>query len=422
MQSIFEPSGRKQEARMLGVLIRNAKNLILGWGLCVPLSLLVPKKKNLVLFMGRFGGEFLDNVKYLYLYLHSLEKNNVEYYFFTENKSVYKTLKANNLPALYHPTLSSIRALLRANVIVASSTVWIKKCKYHLLFRSKKVQLFHGVALKKIELGIPQKAEYNNSLTGKLDNGIRGRFPLYDVCISTSEYCTENLFAKSFRAKTFLESGYPRNDFLLNSQDDKYALLESDQKTLSAINSLRAKGYKTILYAPTFRNVISDAVSDGALNLDELFKFAVKNKVVFVFKLHMSSGIKNKLQECENILNYDSSKDIQPIMKISDVLITDYSSAYIDYLLLDRPVVFFPYDYEKYTQTDRDMSFDYEWVTAGPKCHSQKELHQAIKEALEQEEQLIEKRRQIKDLFFKYKDGNASKRVWNFIEKEFITG
>jgi len=142
---------------MLGVLIRNAKNLILGWCFCVPLSLIVPKKKSLVLFVGRFGGQFLDNVKFLYLYLNSLKKNNVKYYFFTEHKSVYKTLKGNNLPVLYHPTPLSIYILLRTNVIVVASTVWIKKCKYHLLFRSKKIQLFHGVALKKIELGIPEK-------------------------------------------------------------------------------------------------------------------------------------------------------------------------------------------------------------------------------------------------------------------------
>jgi len=406
---------------MLGVLIRNAKNLILGWGFCVPLSFLVPKKKNLVLFMGRFGGEFLDNVKFLYLYLHSLKKNNVKYYFFTEHKSVYKTLKENNLPVLYHPTPLSIYILLRTNVIVVGSTVWIKKCKYHLLFRSKKIQLFHGVALKKIELGIPQKAKYNSSLKGRLDNSIRGRFPLYDLCISTSEYCTENLFAKSFRAKTFLESGYPRNDFFFNAQDNKYVFLESDPKTISKINPLKAKDYKIILYAPTFRNVGSDAVSDGVLDLNALCEFAVKYKVIFAFKLHVSSGIKHRLQECENLLNYDSSKDIQPLMKISDILITDYSSAYIDYLLLDRPVIFFPYDYEKYTQTDRDMSFDYDWVTAGPKCYSQKELHQAIKNTLEREDRFAEKRHQIKDVFFKYKDGNASKRVWDFIEKQFIT-
>ncbi len=405
---------------MLGVLIRNLKNLILGWGICVPLSMLVPKKKTLVLFMGRFGGEFLGNVKFLYLYLHSLRKNNIEYYFFTDRRSVYKTLKENNLPVLYHPTLFSIYILLRTNILIASSTVWIKKCKYHLLFRSKKIQLFHGVALKKVELSVPKRAEYNNSFKGKLDNNIRGRYPLYDLCISTSEYCTEKLFAKSFRAKVFLESGYPRNDLFFNGPDNKYVLLESDQKAISTITSLRTEGYKIVLYAPTFRDAGADAISGGISDVNTLSEFASKHKVAFVFKLHISAGARYKLQACPNIIEYDSSKDIQPLLKVSDILITDYSSVYIDYLLLDRPVIFFPYDHEKYITSDRDMSFDYNWITAGPKCYSQQELQKALKDILEQKDDFAEKRREVRKAVFKYKDGKASKRVWDFIEEKYI--
>ena len=407
---------------MLGILLRNLKNLILGWGICVPFSFLVPKKKNLILFMGRFGGEFIDNVKYLYLYLHDLKKSGIEYYFFTQYRPVYKTLKENNLPVLYHPTPLSIYILLRTNVIVVSSTAWIKKCKYHLLFRAKKIQLFHGVALKKIELGIPGKKKYNGSFKGRLDNGIRGRFPLYDMCISTSQYCTENLFAESFRAKAFLETGYPRNDIFYDARENKYIFLESDEKAILTVNSYRAEGYKIILYAPTFRDDGSDSVSNGVLDVNLLSESFTDQKIIFIFKLHISSNVKNKLQECENIRNYDSSKDIQPLMKISDILITDYSSAYIDFLLLDRPVIFFPYDYEKYTTTDRDMSFDYDWVTAGPKCYTQKELHKAIQGILEKQDQFAEKRREIREKFFKYQDGSASERVWDFIENKFITG
>ena len=407
---------------MLGILLRNLKNLILGWGICVPFSFLVPKKKNLILFMGRFGGEFIDNVKYLYLYLHDLKKSGIEYYFFTQYRPVYKTLKENNLPVLYHPTPLSIYILLRTNVIVVSSTAWIKKCKYHLLMRAKKIQLFHGVALKKIELGIPRKKKYNNSPKGRLDNGIRGRFPLYDMCISTSEYCTEHLFAESFRAKTFLETGYPRNDIFFDARENKHISLERDEKTIFIINSFKAKDYKIILYAPTFRDDGSDVVSERVLDINLLSESFAGQKVMFIFKLHMSSNVKNMLQECENIRSYDSPKDIQPLMKISDVLITDYSSAYIDFLLLDRPVIFFPYDYEKYTKTERDMSFDYDWVTAGPKCYSQEELHKAIQEVLDHGDQFAEKRREIREKFFKYQDGNASERVWDYIDRKFIAG
>jgi len=407
---------------MVSVLLRNIKKLILGWGIIVPISCLVPKKKNLVLFMGRFQGKFFGNIKFLYLYLHGLKKSNVQYYFFTEHKSVYETLKQNKLPAVFHPTLLSIYILLRTNVLIASSTAWIKKSKYHLLFRAKKVQLFHGVALKKVELAIPWRAKYNSSLKGKLDNTIRGRFPLYDLVISTSKYCTENVFSKEFRARAFLESGYPRNDIFFNDLNNEYALLGSDKKTISRINKLRADGYKIILYAPTFRDTAGDAIRDGALDLDNLSEFAEKYKMVFIFKLHMSADDTCKLETYNNIVKYDNSKDIQPLLKISDVLITDYSSVYMDYLLLDRPIIFFPYDYEKYIKKDRGMMFDYDWVTAGPKCHSQNQLQKALIDCIvEQKDDFSAKREEIRNLIFKYKDGNASERIWSFIEERYIS-
>ena len=61
-----------------------------------------------------------------------------------------------------------------------------------------------------------------------------------------------------------------------------------------------------------------------------------------------------------------------------DLLITDYSSIFFDFLLLDRPIVFFPYDLEQYLSQDRAMYFDYEIMTPGPKCRTYDELELQI--------------------------------------------
>ena len=405
---------------MIGIILRNIKNILIGWCLCVPIAMLVPKKKNLVLFIGRVQGKFFGNVKQLYLHLHQLKDKNVKYYFFTQHKSVYKQLKEYNLPVIYHPTLFSIYILLRTNVIIASSTAWIKKCKYHLLFKTKKVQIFHGLALKKVELGISSRAEYNNSLKGRLNNGIRGRFPLYDVVVSTSKFCTEQLFSKSFRAGTLIEGGFPRNDIFFNDTDDDYTLLGSDKETISEIAGLREQGYKIVLYAPTFRDTNGDVISDNVLDLDRLSKFANGHKLIFVFKFHLSTGLTTKLKTYNNIFVYDNSGDIQPLLKVSDILITDYSSVCIDYLLLDRPMIFFVYDYEKYITKDRELLFDYNWITAGPKCCSQEELEKEILAYIEGKDDFAGKRLEVRDVMFAHKDGNSSERVWGFIEKNYL--
>ena len=54
------------------------------------------------------------------------------------------------------------------------------------------------------------------------------------------------------------------------------------------------------------------------------------------------------------------------VLGIFDLLVTDYSSIYIDYLLTEKPIVFLPYDKEQYLE-GRGMNFGYDEVTPGPK-------------------------------------------------------
>ena len=393
----------------------------MGWLFFVPMACCVPKKKNLVLFLGRFGGDFCDNIKYFYLYTHLAQKNNIEYYFLTEKKRVYELLKSHNLPVLYHPTLRSFWIMLRANIIIAASTAWIKKCKYDLLFKAKKVQIFHGLALKQVELSIPRKRDYNNTRTGRLDNAIRGRFPVYDLMVSTSEFFTKHLFENSFRYSRLIEAGFPRNDYFFTNKMDEVALLESDMQALEKIRRHKELGRKIIVYAPTFRDTGGDAIEDKALDIDILSEFATRNKLVFVFKFHLSGDAMHKIRECDAIIRYESSKDIQPLMKTADAVITDYSSVYLDFLLLDRPTFFFPYDYEKYISQDRSLLFDYDWIITGPKCTTQAQLERAIEISLvDGNDEYAEKRKEIRDTAHKYPNGNSSKRIWEYINEHFI--
>ena len=188
----------------------------------------------------------------------------------------------------------------------------------------------------------------------------------------------------------------------------------------SLLLNFRQRGYKIIQYAPTFRDTAGDAVSDNVLDLDRLSEFASRGKLIFVFKFHLSTDLSVKLKTYNNIIVYNNSCDIQPLLKLSDILITDYSSVCIDYLLLDRPMIFFAYDYEKYITKDREMLFDYDWITAGPKCCCQEELERAIGAYIEGKDDFVDKRREIRDIAFVQKDGNSSARVWNFIRENYM--
>ena len=73
------------------------------------------------------------------------------------------------------------------------------------------------------------------------------------------------------------------------------------------------------------------------------------------------------------------SMDIQEILMDTDILISDYSSTYIDYLLLDRPLIFYNFDYEDYLQNDREMYYDYDEVTPGYKAATFDEVSRRMK-------------------------------------------
>jgi CDP-glycerol glycerophosphotransferase len=400
---------------------KTLKMLIIGWGLVVPLTYLFPLKKNLVLFIGKNKGHFFDNVKYLYLYLHSLKQNNVEYYFFTEKKSVYEMLKQHNLPVLLHPTLRSIYTLICANVVISCNTRWNKKYNYQLSIRSKKVQLWHGIPIKKIGLLMPSVAERNGSLLGRFSNAIRGKNYTYDLFVSTSEYFTASIFSKTERAKNFIDSGYPRNDIFFKEQLDGLDLLGADIESLQKINELRKNGFKSVLYAPTWDDPMGNAVKSGFLDLAKLSEFAKKHKVLFVFKFHPSVHCVEEFGLFDNIIYYDNTKDIQPLLKATDILVTDYSSVYIDYLLLDRPIIFFPYNYEKYMESQQGLLIDYKSMVPGSICYSQDQLQEAIANfAPGRTDGFADKRAEIKKLAFKYEDGKASERIWDFIMKKYI--
>ena len=76
----------------------------------------------------------------------------------------------------------------------------------------------------------------------------------------------------------------------------------------------------------------------------------------------------------KNIFFVRPDSDADPLLPLTDILVTDYSGIYFEFLLLDRPVVFFAFDYEKYVSQDRELYFPYGEVTPGPKAKNLREL------------------------------------------------
>ena len=111
--------------------------------------------------------------------------------------------------------------------------------------------------------------------------------------------------------------------------------------------------------------------------------------------------------------DFSESRDINELLLITDVLITDYSSVIFDYALLNKKVVYFIYDYEEYKQ-DRGLYFDFDDYIYGKTTKNTDELIDAIKD-----DNLMEKERTVfMDKFMNACDGKSTEKTCKWIFEE----
>lgn len=66
----------------------------------------------------------------------------------------------------------------------------------------------------------------------------------------------------------------------------------------------------------------------------------------------------------------DKRLDIYPLLPFVDVLITDYSSIYYDFLLLNKGILLYPFDKERFIENSNDLAFDYDEYTLRKRVYS----------------------------------------------------
>jgi hypothetical protein len=216
----------------------------------------------------------------------------------------------------------------------------------------------------------------------------------------------------------FLNLGFSRNDSLIYPRFNKVLLIE---KLGLDFNSTT----KIITYAPTHRYHINYGVKELDVlgyygGLEKVEQFLNNNNSILLIKIHPSQR-REVISDIQSdrifILNPSYEYTLYDVLSHTDILLTDYSSTYFDFLLLDRPVIFnFP-DIENY-KAERGFSFEpIETICAGIIVKTAEELVDALSHCLNSnfENKKNEKLKIVKSLIHKYHDGNSSERINNFI-------
>ena len=112
-----------------------------------------------------------------------------------------------------------------------------------------------------------------------------------------------------------------------------------------------------------------------------------------------------------NVYFHSTQGDIYPTLKYTDLLVTDYSSIYFDFLLLDRPIVFYDYDFKEYINNMGGFFYNYEENAPGIKVKTQKEMQDAVIQSLSCMDSFAEQRKLVSDRFHTYKDEYSSNRI-----------
>lgn len=377
-----------------------------GKAVLYAVSLVIPRDESVWVFGSGGGNRFAENSKYLYLHVANNHSNDVRAVWISRREDTVEELRSRGYEAYLADSRRGKLLTLRAGSIFFTHS--LNDVVMACALGARTVNLWHGIPLKCISLDdtyYMQRMGFLNRLRTRL------LYRAYDYIVTTSD-SLRSIFSSAFAAPedSIVSAGYPRNDVLL--RDIPGAEIESNPDEIDRLRQLRSEADESvILYAPTWRETRSEFLTDTGLDFDELDAFLQRRNAHFVMKLHPNTedGISG---DYDRISMAPNDVDIHAMLKHTDALITDYSSIYFDYLLLDRPLVFFAFDLQRYRSSDRELYFEYEDVTPGPKPQTFEDLLDALDAILDGADEYADRRTEVRDRFFDEPDGHAAERVY----------
>lgn len=343
------------------------------WGL---LFSCLPRKKNRIIFNSTCNRFYNFNSKYLFEYF--LKQPGWECRFVIDDEYLRERLIKEKGPYF----ISSKGMLNKAYILNAA--VWVTSSLetpvggVGLAFRRFVYHMGHGTPVK---------------ATGLADASASWYKKWYYALVRTNFSC---FLAASEKAVDFIQQTFKckKDKIVIKGQPRLAPLVLYDVPPKKA--GLR------VLYAPTWRkNSQSKIFPFADYNKDALEKFLTENNVQIDLRLHPyfenSSYVNEFLSEHVKSLPTSKAPEIMDVLSNYDIVITDYSSIYVDFLVLNRPVMFFPYDLKEYSKSTSFVA-PYRELTPGPHVLSQRDFIAELEGLLSGRDDYSSERQRLSEL------------------------
>jgi CDP-glycerol glycerophosphotransferase (TagB/SpsB family) len=355
----------------------------------------IPKHEHRIVFYSNLG--FRDNVRAVYDYIIANGYN--KKYQIVCSTNEYKKYKNLNIK-----NVCFVSIYMGVFYFLTSKYFFYSFGKYPIKPSKKQIviNLWHSTTFKKI---------------GNLEPGNTIDYNFFTCVLASSELFAD-IMQKAFNCKKeqIIIAGHARNDVLFLNND----------------KSIKRGFNKMIFWLPTYRydnrekqkkitipDVLPLIKYESQLNqINDLLK---SKNLFLLIKLHPLQNL-----DIFNSLNFSNLKiythkqftnqnlDLYKIVSVSDALITDYSSIFFDFLLLDRPMAFDIADIKQYIDT-RGLIFDNPLdYMPGIKLRSIDNLFEFLANISENKDEYKDQRKKINDLVNKYKNGTSSKYIVDF--------
>lgn len=380
------------------------------------LSGVVPRSPRLVLFGAWHGHRYADNPRYLFEFARE-EYPNLRLVWCGHDVVRADVPTGANTRFVDQRSLRAAWYSLRASVVVVSHG-YADVLPVNLTRGATVVNLGHGIAIK--NMGSAGRAGWaRRSILGRVQRSWRSA-ESSTYFVASSDVHQEKLVnehaSQGARVDNTLQLGQPRCD------------LFADERATSMADAMRARlarqygvgpTQRLVLYMPTFRDRQPRPFSFRNLpahHAGELRAVLARHDAVLLERSHFVDGVlRDHDDETEPVSVVDLSAaqgmDAQELLLVADVLVTDYSGAYVDYLLLDRPVIHFVYDYQEYLSSDRGLYFDLEDVAGGQLVHDVDELLRELEACLNDPSGDAHRRARLREYFLGRERGRSARDV-----------